>query len=332
MKSSIGVAVIGTGYWGKNHVRVYKSLENSGTIRFKKICDANPIARKKIAQQYHLESTGNYKEILNDPEIDAVSICTPNDTHYKLGMEFLKAGKNLLIEKPLALTFEEAEQLTEFAEKEKLILMVGHVFRFNPLVRKLKEELKKGTLGNIYLLAANRTCLFAPKRECGVIIDLAIHDVDITLYLLDEKLPRKIHATGSSFLSKKFEETAFIALDFGDTTSYIFSSWLFPNKVRETWTIGSKAGLHLDYVSEKMRMFKDIIIPNAHSGFEVQTGPCKEFSVEKQEPLKLELTRFVENVKRDQQPEVDGHIASRVIKVCQIAAKSLVKQRPLVVR
>jgi len=331
MKSSINVAVVGTGYWGKNHVRIYKSLEDSGTIRFKRICDANAVTRQKIAEQYRLESTGNYKEILNDPEIDAVSLCTPNDTHYKLGMEFLKAGKNLLIEKPLALTFEEAEQLTKFAEKEKLILMVGHVFRFNPLVRKLKEEFTKGSLGDVYLLAANRTCLYPPKRECGVIIDLAIHDIDITLYLLDEKLPKKIHATGGSFLGKKFEETAFIALDFDGITSYIFASWLFPNKVRETWVIGNKAEVHLDYVSEKMRMFEDVIIPNAYSEFEVQNGPCKEFFFEKQEPLKLELTHFVESVKRHQQPEVDGHIASRVIKVCEIATKSLLKQRPLVV-
>ncbi len=331
MKSTINVAVIGTGYWGKNHVRVFKSLETAGIVKFEKICDANHEICKRITDQYYLESTENYKEILNNEKIDAVSICTPNNTHYKLGLEFLKAGKHLLIEKPLALTFKEAQRLARFAEKEDLILMAGHVFRFNPLVRKLKEELTKGTLGDVYFIVGNRTCLFIPKNECGVIIDLAIHDVDISLFLFDETLPMRVQAVGGSFLRKKFEEVAFVTLDFGSIKNYIFSSWLHPKKVRETWVIGSEGEIHADYVSKKIRMFeKRICSDDAHSKFKIHEGPCRELDIENEEPLKLELTHFVDCVKRNKQPDVDGYVASRVIKVCEIAIKSLQKQRVMV--
>jgi len=331
MKSSINVAVIGTGYWGKNHVRVYKGLESLGIVKFQKICDVDPVNGQKVADQYHLESTEDYKEILKDQDIDAVSLCTPNDTHYQLGLEFLRAGKHVLIEKPLTLTSKEAEKLAGFAEAENLILMAGHIFRFNPLVRRLKDELEKGALGDAYLLVANRTGLFIPRRECGVIMDLAIHDIDIALYLLDEQLPRKVRAIGGSFWGKKFEEAAFVALDFGEMTCYIFSSWLFPNRVRENWVMGSKGELHVDYANEKMLMFEKRITANANCSLQIHDGPCKELQVEKREPLELELTHFVEHAKKNQQTEVDGYVASKVIKVCEIAVKSLCKQQTMIV-
>ena len=332
MNATINVAVVGTGYWGQNHVKVYKRLDTQGILRFKKICDANSAISKKIADQYGVASTQSFDEILNDPEIDAVSLCTPNDTHYKLGFEILKAGKNVLIEKPLALSSEEAETLAKIADAQNLVLMPGHIFRFNPLVRKIKEEISKGVIGEPYSLDARRTCLLVPKSECGVILDLAIHDIDIDLYLFDETLPRRVHAIGASPLRNRFEETAFISLDFDGVTSQIFSSWLFPNKLREAWIMGSKGTSYVDFVSERMLMFERRIAANAQSKLEIRDGPCKEVNVERKESLELELTHFVSCVRDNKKPEVDGHIAANVVKVCEAALQSLRNHSTVVVK
>lgn len=179
-----GIAVIGTGYWGKNHVRTYSELVSEGVIDSVKICDLDEKRARELGEAFNIEYLTDYKELIADPNIDAVSIVTSSHTHYALAKEFMEAGKDVLVEKPMTMNSKEAEQLVKIAKDTNRILMVGHIFRHHPAVKELKHRIDQGEFGKIRLISSNRLSFGAPRKDMGVIYALGVHEVDMFCYLI----------------------------------------------------------------------------------------------------------------------------------------------------
>jgi len=329
----LNMGVIGTGVWGKNHVRVLSELDS---VKLVKICDANKTNLESLKNTFGVGITTNYKDILKNDGIEAVSICTPASTHYKLIREALETGKHILAEKPLALSSKKAEELTKISIQNDRILMVGHIFRFHPAINKLKEEIKKGTFGKIRLLYGSRLGLMTPRTDCGVIYDFALHDIDIFCYLLD-KLPREVTCVARSYKKDNFEDVGFITLGFDENIiGNIGVSWLTPKKVRDLWIIGEEKSASVDCMNQEMTIYNKGIIPQYNSFGEFrlvtkQEGDDIRPFIPNKEPLKEEISHFVDCVLNGKTPLVDGKIATGIIRIIEKCHSSFKQKRTLMV-
>src|SRR3989338_5280617 len=330
----INIAVIGTGIWGKNHVRV---LSEIGEANLVKICDMNEKSLLPLQKTFHVDITINYKEILNDKSIIAVSICTPASMHYPVVKEMLLAGKDVLVEKPLTLDIQQSDELTKIARENNRILMVGHIFRFNAVVNKLKDEIKKGTFGKIRFMYGARMGLMTPRFDCGVIADFALHDIDTFCYLLDE-MPTEVTCVGQSYKESPFEDVGFITLRFNSNIiANVGVSWLTPKKVRELWVVGEKKSAYLDYLTHELTIFDKGIVPqyNSFGKFSLitkQDGDDIKPFIPVREPLKDELLHFIDCVKNRKQPIVDGEIGTQMVRIINAAYQALKEKRTIAIR
>src|ERR1700704_1969595 len=211
MNGSIGLGVVGYGYWGPNLVRNFSNSESARVIG---VSDLDP-AKLALSKRSHPEitTTSDFRDLLQDPKIDAVAIATPVHTHYDLALSALKAGKHVFVEKPLAPTSDQVRRLIEEADKRNLILMVDHTFLYTPAVQKIRELLREGALGEIYYYDSIRSSLGLFQSDVNVIWDLAVHDLSIIQYLLDED-PIAVSATGSCHVAGSPENMAHITLFF----------------------------------------------------------------------------------------------------------------------
>jgi predicted dehydrogenase len=327
-RATVNIGVIGVGTWGKNHVRVLNELPGVKVVRISDVVESN---MTRIAEVYKVPYTTEYKEVLDDPEVSAVSICTPASMHYVLVKEALSAGKHVLVEKPLTTSSRHGYELAELAEARKRILMVGHIFRFHPGVERVKEEIRKGTLGHIRFMYGNRMGLMTPRNDCGVITDFAIHDFDIFCYLLDE-YPEEITAIGASYNNSKFEDVGFCTLGFShNIKANVGVSWLTPKKVRDLWIIGDKKSLSLDYLSQEIQIYDKGMVPQYDSYGEfrliTQQGDDVRLFVPTKEPLKEELFHFVDCVRTNAKPKVGADIANKIVQLIEFANQSLTEKR-----
>ena len=234
----IKVGVIGCGHWGPNHIRIFSQLANSNTV----MCSDLDEGRMENIQKHfpQVQTTQDYKEILANPDIDAVCIATPTKTHYAITKEALEAGKHVLCEKPLAATAEECDELNALAKKCNKILMVGHVFIFNNGIRRLKEYIDQGELGQIYYAYATRTNLGPFRYDVNALWDLAPHDISIFNYLF-ESCPLNASARGQKYLNDSLEDLTFTTLEYPkNIIANIHVSWLDPKKVRQMTIVGDK--------------------------------------------------------------------------------------------
>ena len=184
------IAIIGTGYWGKNHVRILKEVLDEGKIDGLYLCDNREERLEDAARKFNISYYTNYKEIPKD--VDGVIIATPSDTHYKIAKEFLKEGKDIFVEKPMTLNSRDADDLIKIGEKNGNILMVGHVFRYHSAVNEIKKRIERGDFGRICHIMSNRFSLRVPREDMGVLFALGIHEVDIFCYLLNKEYPQGI--------------------------------------------------------------------------------------------------------------------------------------------
>lgn len=328
----INLGVIGTGEWGKNHVRVYSELTD---VNLLKIADMNPKFLEKLNKKFSLETTSDYKEILKDKNIEAVSICTPPSIHYKIAKDFLEKGKDVLVEKPMTLNLKEAEELVKIAQENERILMVGHIFRFHPAIQKLKEKISEGKFGNIYAIYTLRIGMRTPREDCGVIFDFGVHDFDTICFLLDEH-PQKINASGGSYLNSKFEDVAFINLKFRNTIANVGVSWLAPKKIRELWLIGEEKSAKVDYSLQKLDIYENF---NYNSGyryetygdFEIISKKSKKYSefLKAKEPLEVELEHFINCVRKREKPLSDGGVGVNAVKIAEESIESISKGKTI---
>lgn len=327
-----GVAIIGTGHWGKNHARVYGELQLEGVVDTVKICDLNQARVREVGSSLRLEGTTDYQQILGDPEIQAVSIATPSKTHYHIAKEFIEAGKDVLVEKPMTMDVDEAEELVRIASENARILMVGHVFRYHPAVRRLKRRIDEGQLGQIQNIVSNREAFGLPRRDMGVIYSLGIHELDIFCYLLGVDYPKNIIAVTSKVYSQNVEETAMLVADFGDVKGYAFESWLVPThgKRRDLAVVGSKMSARIDYLKpQELYLFDVRVISKGGVPARIEDKGNRVVSLPYAEPLKEELKHFISCVNSRQKPLSDGLVGLRAVAMAEAALVSAEAKRAI---
>lgn len=329
------VGILGYGYWGPNLARNFNQLRGANLHT---ICDLGDDRIAYVREHYpNVNTTKDYREVLSNPEINAVVIALPASLHYRFAKEVLLADKDVLVEKPLALKVDEAKELIQIAEEKDKVLMVGHTFEYNVAVRKVKEYIDAGELGNIYYIYSQRLNLGRVRADVNAMWNLAPHDVSIVLYWLGEE-PAQVSARGITFLQKGIEDVVFLNLDFADGRSaHIHTSWLDPSKVRKMTIVGSKKMIVYDDVSseDKVKVYdKGIAKKNISDNlgqyddfgkFQLiqRAGDILTPKINFVEPLMLECSHFIECVENRKKPLTDGENGLRVVKVLAAAQKSL---------
>ncbi len=302
----LGVAVIGAGFWGRNHARVFKELETAELLA---VCDINPERAKNLAMQFHVEAYTNSRRMLKRRDIEAVSICTWSTSLAKEASKALKAGKHVLVEKPMAANPKEAEKLLKIAESEGLHITVGFLMRFIPGIQYIKSAAENKTIGEVVCATAKRVSEW-PERigDVGVVKDLAIHDIDIMRYIFNGE-PQTVYAKTGRMKHRKFEDYAHIMLTFeGGKSAFIESNWLTPYKTRILIVTGSAAIARLDYITQELTI--------------EESEKTVQPRIPWQEPLKLELRNFVNSVLGREKPLVTGMDGLKALKIAEAALKS----------
>ena len=321
------IGVVGYGYWGPNIVRNLRSLEGCQVAG---VCDQSPAAMRRIKQAHpDLNVTTNCSELLESKEIDAVAVVTPVCTHFDLAKAALQNGKHVFVEKPFTATVRQAEELVELAERKNLKIMVDHTFLFTGAVRKIRELIDEGVLGDLYYYDSTRVNLGLFQHDVSVIWDLAPHDLSIMSYLIPEE-PEAVVATGQSHLNG-LVDVAFLTVYFpGNTIAHINVNWLSPVKVRTTLLGGEKKMLVWNDLEadEKLKIYdKGAQISNGQGLYDLmvsyRSGDMWAPKVEQTEALKVELGHFVECVLQDRTPLNDGIAGLRVVKLLEAADRSL---------
>ncbi|MBI5740633.1 MAG: Gfo/Idh/MocA family oxidoreductase [Nitrospirae bacterium] len=314
------IANIGLGYWGKN---ILRNLYELGVLHT--ACDSSEQTIAQRRQQCpDVNFTTSFDEVLENPDIAAVAISSPAVTHYNFVKRSLLAGKDVFVEKPLALTFREGRELVDIAEKGKRILMVGHILQYHPAVRKLKELVASGELGKIQYIYSNRLNIGKLRTEENILWSFAPHDISVILMLLGEE-PVNVSAVGGDYLNKGIFDTTLTTLEFRNgVKGHIFVSWLHPYKEQKLIVVGSKAMIVFDDVSkEKLFLYphtiewKDGKIPI------VQKADYQVVPVEAGEPLRLELGHFADCVTQRTKPVTDGAEGLRVLKILEASENTL---------
>lgn len=327
MKNS-SAGIVGLGYWGPNVLRNLIDVDSFKDIYCYDIKQSQLDTNKKRYPSIILAK--KYSDILNNDNINCVFICTPPETHYKLARDALFCNKNILIEKPMTVNVKEAEELIEISKKRSLKLMVGHTFEYSPAVEKIREIIEEGVLGDIYFILMTRINLGVHRKDVSVIWDLATHDLSILFRLINE-MPDRISAVSNSFIKKGLKDVAFINLKYNTGAIVnINVSWLSPKKIRETIIVGSKKMLVYDDTKsdEKIKIFDkgvDVLKDPASFGeyqLTYRTGDIMSPVLEAMEPLKIEISHFVDCVKNDLEPKTDGYCGLKVVKALEAAERS----------
>ncbi len=321
------VGLVGLGYWGPNHARV---LNQTRRCDFVACCDVDPEKLARVQRQYSfLRGFSSVSEML-DSNVDAVVIATPISTHYQIAHEALSRGKHVLVEKPLAHNSAQAEELVAVARHKGVTLMTGHTFIYSPAVVKVKELIDAGAIGEIYYVSTSRVNLGLFQKDVDVIWDLAVHDISILLYWLDE-MPSKAKAFGRACAQENKNDVAFIWLQFpSGTIAFAEISWLSPQKMRRTSIVGSKRMIVYDDIepSEKVKIYDRGVIlrpPQTFGEFQLtyREGDMIAPNLSNEEPLLAEVEHFLDCIKTGATPRTDGSMGVNVVRVLEMAVNSL---------
>jgi UDP-N-acetylglucosamine 3-dehydrogenase len=312
----LGVAVVGTGFWGKNHARVYKELSSTELVA---ICDANAERANSVADQFGVKAYTNSARMLRNEAIEAVSVCTWSTSLAKEALKALNAGKHVLVEKPMATNVKQAMRLVDVAEANRLHLTVGFLMRFIPGLQHIREAVANKKLGELVCVTAKRVSQW-PERvgDVGVVKDTAIHDVDVMRFVSGED-PIVVYARTGSMRHKKFEDYAQIMLTYEDgKTAFIESNWLTPYKTRTLTVTGSEAIMRLDYITQ------ELWIEDAKESLQPRF-PW-------QEPLKVELQHFADCVSAKKKPVITAADGVKALQIAEAALVSSVKNKAVKLR
>lgn len=310
----INVGVIGAGYWGKKVIQEYLNLsKTTGRANLIGVSDFSPSAQSYCKDVLKIPNVyNNFEEILDRTDVDAVHICTPNETHYEIGMKALQAGKHVLMEKPMAVTSGEAFDLLATAKSLRKVLCVGQIHRFNNAIEACKELLHSGLVGKIFHLRLQWTNYEPLMLGRDIIFDLGPHPIDIMNNLLD-KWPQTVYCSAKSYRQQK-EEIAYISTEFEDGISaQVEMSWLLPGKIRVVDILGSNHSVRLDCLNQKIKLFD---------------GPLNKHTIPIQpnNTILSELEHFIECIlmARDDPASIKngGILGARVVQVLTAAGES----------
>lgn len=304
------VGVIGVGSMGYNHVRIYSELENANLVA---ISDMVRGTLDKVSKEFNTVGYVDYDNILQIDDIEVVNICVPTVFHHDVVMRAIEAGKNVLVEKPIASKLNEAEEMIKAAEDAGVTLATGHVERFNPAVRVAKKLIDEGAIGEVVTANSKRLGPFPPRiRDVGVAIDLAIHDIDIFNYLFNSRANTVFANMSSKLKNCEFEDHAEIMTKYDSgVLSILETNWLTPYKKRQLNITGIDGIISVDYGNQTVTLFKE-------------NNQVEDIKVENKEPLKEELKSFVDCVQNNTPPEVsgkDGYEALRIVDAAMTSSK-----------
>jgi predicted dehydrogenase len=331
----ITIAQIGCGYWGPNLLR---NLSTNPNCHVKWVAEESPQRQTYVKTNFpKTQITANWEDIVNDPEVDGVVIATPASTHYQLTKAVLKAGKHALVEKPLAMSTQEADELVSLAEETGRILMVGHTFLYNSAVRYVKEFIEKGELGEIYYIYSKRLNLGQIRSDVNAWWNLAPHDISILLYLMNGELPSSVTAHGIDYIQPGIEDVVFATLTWENkVTAHIHVSWLDPGKIRQMTLVGSKKMLIYDDVSDdKIKILDKGIdrLPKIGERMDYdnvnnyqllqRTGDILLPKINFQEPLKIEISHFLECISENKESLTGKKHARDVVAILEMGYHSL---------
>ena len=324
----LSVGVVGCGYWGPNLVR---NLNVNRKCSRLVCCDVVQSRLDLMKERYPaVETTTSYRDLLKNNGLDAVMLATPITTHFELAKQALQDGKHVFIEKPFATSTRQADELISLADKEGLVLMVGHVFEYSPAVVRIREVISSGELGSVYYVSSTRVNLGIHQRDVSVVWDLAPHDLSMFFYWLGEG-PTRVSATGKAYVQKDIMDVAFISMEFASgAIGHVQISWLSPSKLRRTTLVGSGKMLIYDdtKVTDKVRIFDkgvDLRDPETFGEFQLsyRTGGVFSPTLENKEPLNEEVDHFLTCIGNGSRPISDGVCGRRVVRVIEAVERSL---------
>jgi len=313
------IAVIGCGYWGRNLVRNFYAL---GALQM--VCDATDGGRATAAALApKADIVPALEDVLADPQIRAVVIATPAETHYAVVRNALARGKDVFVEKPLALTFEQGAHLVQLAHEQQRILMVGHVLEYHPAIIRLRELIDSGELGKIHYIYSSRLNLGKIRTEENILWSFAPHDIAVILRLMGA-LPFQVVACGGSYIQPNIADVTVTNLLFDNgVRAHIHVSWLHPFKEQRLVVIGSKKMASFDDVAKELVLYDQRVDLQEHGPIPVK-GKGEQVPFGNEEPLRLECQAFLHAIATRQPPITDGESGLRTLKVLQAAQRSLV--------
>lgn len=332
----IGVGIIGFGYWGPNLVRNFFQTKGA---QVRVVCDARPGRLETAAAGYpSVRVTTDPMDCINDPAVDAVAVATPVSSHYDLALAALRAGKHVLVEKPMTAGVEQGGRLVDEAARRGLTLMVDHTFIYMGAVRKIKEIMAQESFGDVYYYDSTRVNLGLFQHDVNVIWDLAVHDLSIMDFLLPQK-PVAVSATGMAHVPGRPENVAWLTFYFQENVvAHVNVNWLSPVKLRQTLIGGNKKMIVFDdlHSSEKVRVYDRgiTLTEDPESMYKVmvgyRTGDMWAPAYEQTEALRLEAAHFVDCLEHGTSPITGGEMGLRVVAALEAADASLKKRGQLV--
>ena len=325
----LNAGIIGCGYWGPNIIR---NLNANPNIVVKKVCDLSD-DRLRLIRGLHpdIDITKISDDILKDTHLDLIAIVTPVFTHYELAKKALLNGKHIFVEKPFTSTSAQAEELIEIAEKKNLKIMVDHTFLFTGAVRKMKELIDNGTIGNLYYYDSVRVNLGLFQHDINVIWDLAPHDISIMNYLTSGLKPVSVNAVGAEHFNRELEDVAYLTVRYENNfIAHFHVNWLSPIKIRYTLVAGDKKMLVWNdmLTDEKIKVYDKSVRVDSADGIynlliQYRSGDMYSPKIQNIEALKLETECLVDYIINDKKIDNDGIAGLNVVRILEAADKSL---------
>jgi predicted dehydrogenase len=321
------IGIIGVGDWGKKQLRVLNILRSEGLINEITICDENLARAKRLATNFEIERYfTNYSDLFKKDNIDAISVVTPTETHYKITKEILNHQIPVFVEKPLSFTSKECAELINLSKENGTKLVVGHIFRHHKAINEVKKMIERRDFGRIFLINNSRITLRTPRERANVLFELGIHDVDIPCFLLDLDAPESILATASKHFIKN-EDTATIHMRFPENIdSFAFESWIIPvyGKKRELTVIGSDMSVKVDYLKHnELKIYDQYINPQSLKAEHTQTPPDIKY-LEDVAPLEAEIREFIDCViDKNKKPIADMYVGKRAVEAIEKCHESI---------
>ena len=316
---TLKTAVIGVGSMGRNHARVYWEMPEADLIG---VSDVNPETAQDIAARYNTQAFENYHQLL-DQQPDAVTIAVPTVHHLQVAMDVIARGIDLFIEKPIAFSVEEGQQIITTAKEKGVKLFIGHIERFNPAVIALKQHITDGNLGRVFQIDAHRQGPFPARiNDVGVVIDLAVHDLDIMRYITGSEMVR-VYAETERRIHSQYEDllTGLVRLDDG-TVGTLSINWLTPTKIRELFVTGERGMYQVNLLTQDLFFYENAVAngldwENLRMLRGVREGAMTRFVIPKKEPLRAEQEAFLAAVRGEDPVAVTGEDGLRVLEIAQ---------------
>lgn len=322
------VAVIGAGYWGPNLIRNFLSLDE---VEMVIACDRDEDRLAKMRKSFYgIETSTDYETIIGQADVDIIVIATPVSTHHEIAKRALTAGKHVFIEKPMTSSVAEAEELISLAEQKNLKLFVDHTFIYTGAVRKMKEIITSGRLGELYYFDSVRINLGLFQHDVNVIWDLAPHDLSIMDYLLQQQ-PKAVSAIGSCHVGNDLEDIAYLTLEFeNNLLAHFHVNWLAPVKIRKTLIGGTKSMIVYDdtEASEKIKIYDKGIDVTTREGVydtlvQYRTGDMLSPKLDQEEALAVGTRHFIDCILNDKKPLTDGAAGLNVVRILEASTVSM---------